>query len=169
METLIQQIAMQSNLLAINTGIEAVRAGEQGQGFAVIAEEVALLAARCTEVSEEVEEMATNIQLETSVAIKAMELDTAKVFEGTRLVQNTKQSLSQMLSVFPQIDELVQSISAVTLSNMQTSQQVTNIMKQIAQVSEETGDASYHLSTSVQKTLDISQKLQASVSSLKIH
>ncbi len=168
-ETLIQQIAMQSNLLAINTGIEAVRAGEQGQGFAVIAEEVALLAARCTEVSEEVEGIATNIQLETSVAIKAMELDSAKVFEGTRLVQNTKQSLSQMLSVFPQIDELVQSISAVTLSNMQTSQQVTNVMKQIAQVSEETGDASYQLSTSVQKTMDISQKLQASVSSLKIH
>jgi len=83
-------------------------------------------------------------------------------------VQNTKQSLSQIFSGFRQIDELVQSISVMTMSNVQTSQQVTDIMIEIAQVSEETGDASYKVGTSVQKTVNISQKLQASVSTLKI-
>lgn len=165
--TLIQQISMQSNLLAINSGIEAARA-EENQSLAVIAEEVALLAAKCSEVTQEIEGITNNIQLDTSVALKAIKFDTASLAEGTRLAQHTQQSLSQILSDFLQIDELVQSIAVTTVANVQTSQALTNLVREIAQICTETSTASWQVSTSVQKTVEISQKLQASINTFKI-
>ncbi len=166
--SLINQIAMQTNLLAINTGIEAARAGEAGQGFSLIAEEVAALAGQCTLATIEIEGFVANIQFETTQVVKAMELGTAQVVEGTHLVVHTKQSLSQILNISQQIDELVQSISAATVTQVQTSTEVTNLMKEIAKVSEMTSNSSHQVSLSLQTTVDISQKLQASVGTFKI-
>jgi methyl-accepting chemotaxis protein PixJ len=166
--SLINQIAMQTNLLALNSGIEAARAGQDGQGFTVIAEEVAVLAAQSTEATSEIEAIVRNIQLETSMVVKAMELGTTQVVEGARLVQDTKRSLQEILCVCRQIDELVHSISEATISQVQTSQEVTELMQAIAKVSEMTSTASDQLSTSLQKTEEISQKLQANVSTFKV-
>jgi methyl-accepting chemotaxis protein PixJ len=166
--SLINQIALQTNLLAINAGIEAARAGEASQGFAVVAEEVAVLAARSAAATDEIEGIVANIQLETSEVVKAMELGTTQVVEGTRLVEDTKQSLHQIFDVCRQIDELVQSISVATVSQVQTSKVVTNVMKDIAKVSEMTSHSSRKVSTSLHKTVEISEKLQASVGTFKV-
>lgn len=166
---LIKQLAMQTNLLAINTGIEAARAGEEAQGFAVIAEEVAVLAAQSSEATSEIEEIVANIQRETSEVVRAMELGTTQVVEGTRLVQNTKYSLNHILEVCRQIDQLVQSISNATVSQVQTSQQVSTLMQEIAQISEMTSNSSSQVSTSLQETVEISQQLQESVRTFKVN
>ncbi len=165
---LINQISMQTNLLAVNTSIEAARAGEEAQGFVVIAEEVAILADHSSEATVEIEEIVNNIQLETNAVIKAMELGTQQVIEGTGLIQNTKQSLSQILDVCCQIDKLVKLISEATISQVQTSTEVTDLMKEIAQLSEMTSKASRQITTSMQHTVEISQKLQENVSIFEV-
>ena len=166
--SLINQIATQTNLLALNAGIEAERAGEEGQGFAAVAEQVRELATRSTSATQEIERLVDNIQRETSEVVEAMERGTAQVVEGTHLVEETKHSLSQVLEVSSQIDELVQSISTATVSQAQTSQVVTNLMQEIARVSEQTSQSSHQISDFLQQTVAVAQELQASVGVFKV-
>jgi methyl-accepting chemotaxis protein len=166
--SLINQIALQTNLLAINASIEATRAGEEGRGFAVVAEEVGELAARSAAATKEIEQIVANIQLETIAVVEAMELGTAQVVEGTNLVESTKQSLEQIQQVSAQIDELVQSISTATVSQAETSQQVTSLMQDIAKISERTSQTSVQVSSSLQETVAVAQQLQQSVDTFKI-
>jgi methyl-accepting chemotaxis protein PixJ len=166
--SLINQIALQTNLLAINAGIEAARAGEEGQGFAVVAEEVGELAARSATATQEIEQIVENIQRETSQVVEAMELGTAQVVEGTRLVEDAKQSLGQILEVSHQIDQLVQSISHATVSQVETSQAVKELMQEIAQVSKRTSVSSRQVSGSLRQTVEVAKELQASVGMFKV-
>lgn len=166
--SLINQIALQTNLLAINAGIEAARAGEEGQGFAVVAEEVGELAARSAAATKEIEKIVENIQQGTSEVVEAMELGTAQVVEGTHLVEDAKQSLTQILEVSRQIDTLVQSISSATVSQAETSQVVTELMKEIALVSERTSNSTRQVSGSLQETVGIAQELQATVRTFNV-
>ena len=166
--SLINQIAAQTNLLAINAGIEATRAGEQGEGFAVVAEEVAALANRSSEATAEIEGIVAGIQRETSEVVKAMELGITQVVEETRLIEDTKQNLNEILNVSHQIDGLVESISAATVIQVKTSKQVSNLMKEIAKISEDTGNSTHEISTSLQKTVDISKQLAASVDTFTV-
>ncbi|MEH2382265.1 MAG: methyl-accepting chemotaxis protein [Nostoc sp.] len=166
--SLINQIAIQTNLLAINAGIEAARAGEEGQGFAVVAEEVGELAVRSAAATEEIEQIVENIQRETSEVVQAMEIGTTQVVEGTQIVEEAKQSLSEILDVSRQIDSLVQSISTATASQVETSQSVSQLMKDIAAVSKRTSDSSRQVSESLQQTVEISQQLQETVETFKI-
>jgi methyl-accepting chemotaxis protein PixJ len=162
--SLINQIALQTNLLAINAGIEVARAGDNNHGFAIVAEEVTALAARSAAVTSEIEAIIANIQLESSEVIKVMEVGNHQIVEGTRLVGDTKISLSQILDVSRQIDLLLQSISTETIAQVQTSKEVMNIMKDIANISEATRHSSHQSAISLQKTVDISHKLQNNLS-----
>ncbi|MEH1770114.1 MAG: methyl-accepting chemotaxis protein [Nostoc sp.] len=166
--SLINQIAIQTNLLAINAGIEAARAGEEGQGFAVVAEEVGELAVRSAAATQEIEQIVENIQRETSEVVQAMEIGTTQVVEGTRIVEEAKQSLSEILDVSSQIDSLVQSISHATASQVETSQSVSQFMKDIAAISQRTSDSSRQVSESLQQTVEISQQLQETVEAFKV-
>ena len=166
--SLINQIALQTKVLAINASIEAARAGESGRGFAVVAAEVAQLAAKSGAATKEIEQIVENIQRETTSVVRAMELGTNQVVEGTHLVKETKKSLGQILDVSRQIDQLVQSISSATVSQAQTSQAVTHLMKEIANVSERTCDSSRQVSASLQQTVEVAQQLQESVGVFKI-
>lgn len=166
--SLINQIALQTNLLAINAGIEAARAGEEGQGFAVVAEEVGELAARSAAATKEIEKIVENIQQETAEVVEAMELGTTQVVEGTHLVEDAKLSLSQILDVSRQIDTLVQLISSATVSQVETSTAVTELMKEIALVSERTSNSTRLVSGSLQETVGVAQELQASVGTFKV-
>lgn len=166
--SLINQIAMQTNLLAINAGIEAARAGEEGQGFAVVAEEVGELAARSAAATKEIEQIVENIQRETSEVVQAMEVGTAQVVEGTQIVEDAKHSLSQILDVSRQIDSLVQLISTATTSQVETSQAVSHLMRDIAKISERTSYSSRQVSESLQQTAVISQELQETVETFKV-
>ncbi len=166
--SLINQIATQTNLLAINASIEAARAGEEGQGFAIVAEEVGELALRSASATQEIEQIVENIQRETSEVVQAMEIGTSQVLQGTQIVEEAKQSLSEILYVSQQIDFLVQSISTVTASQLQTSQAVSELMQDIAAISQRTSDSSSVVSKSLHQTVEISQQLQETMETFKV-
>ncbi|MGI0491247.1 methyl-accepting chemotaxis protein [Alkalinema pantanalense CENA528] len=161
--SLINQIAMQTNLLAINAGIEAARAGEDGQGFAVVAEEVAELATRAAAATREIETIVLTIQQETAEVVNAMEQGTSQVVKSTRLVNDAKDTLGQVVEVARQVDELVQAISEATVSQVATSNAISDRMREIAQFSSRTSDSSRDVSATLRQTLNIAQELQASV------
>jgi methyl-accepting chemotaxis protein PixJ len=166
--SLINQIALQTNLLAINASIEAARAGEEGRGFAVVAEEVGALAAQSAAATKEIEGIVDAIQRETSEVVDAMENGTTQVVEGTRQVEEAKESLNQIVKVSREIDGLLRSISSATVSQTETSQVVKLLMEQITEGSERTSDTSRKVSTSLQETVTIAQQLQASVGTFKV-
>jgi twitching motility protein PilJ len=165
--SLINQIAVQTNLLSINASLEMARAGDQSQGFTVVAEEIGELAAQSAEATREIQQILENIELGTSEVVKAMELGRTQVVEGANLVKDAKLSLEQILELSQQIDQLVQSISNATVSQAQTSQSVTILIKEVAEVSKSTSDCSEIVSSSLQKTLEVGQQLHQSASIFK--
>ena len=166
--TLINQIALQTNVLSINASIEASRAGEEGRGFAVVAEEVGELATKAAAATKEIEQVLENIQQQTSEVVRAMQLGSTQVNEGTHLVEDTKQSLGEILQVSRKIDELVQVISQSTVSQAKTAQAVTRLMQGLAINSEETASASRQVSKSLKRTVEVAQQLQTSVGTFKV-
>jgi methyl-accepting chemotaxis protein PixJ len=166
---LIDQIALQTNLLAINASIEAARAGEEGRGFAVVAEEVGQLAAQSAAATKEIEKIVETIQRETSAVAQAMELSTTQVVEGTQSVEQTKTSLKQIIALSNQMDAFLQSISIATSDQVEISKAVKIDMAAVATISEQTSDSSKQVSTSLQQTVTIAQALQASVGKFKVN
>ena len=166
--SLINQIAIQTNLLSINASIEAARAGEEGKGFAVVAEEVGALATQSSEATKEVSSIIAEIQTEITQVVEAMEVGIVQAEQGTRLVEKTKGSLQQIVEVSYQIDHLVQSISNTTVSQAKTSQNVTRLMEQIARIAERTSGFSQNASSSLESTVAIAKKLRSSVGTFKV-
>jgi methyl-accepting chemotaxis protein len=166
--SLINEIALKTNLLAVNASIEAARAGEEGRGFAVVAEEVGQLAAQSTTATKEIEQIVSAIQKETFEVVEAMETGTLQVVEGTRLLEQAKRSLGEIVADSQEIDQLVQSISESTISQAKTSEMVSDFMKDIAKVSDAYSDASRQVSESLKNTVEIAINLQKSVDTFKV-
>ncbi|MEO0434420.1 MAG: methyl-accepting chemotaxis protein [Cyanobacteria bacterium J06656_5] len=166
--SLINQIATQTNLLAINAGIEAARAGEEGQGFAAVAEEVGELAARSAAATQDIERIVDSIQRETADVVDAIESSTSQVVEGTRRVDEAKQSLARMVEVSQQIDALVQTISAATVSQVETAADVSTLMQEISLVSERTSTSSRSVSDALQQTVAVAKELELSMAAFKV-
>ncbi|MEC4817474.1 MAG: methyl-accepting chemotaxis protein, partial [Scytonema sp. PMC 1069.18] len=165
--TLIDQIALQTNLLSLNASLEASHAGEESQGFVIVAQEVGRLAAQSIQATREIEHIVQTIRIESYEIVRAIEVGTTQVSEGAQLVKNAKHSLEQILEESHEIDELVQSISQATVSQAQTSQNITLMIKEIAKASERTANSSQAVSESLQQTVEVAQHLQASVSVFK--
>ncbi|WP_017325940.1 methyl-accepting chemotaxis protein [Synechococcus sp. PCC 7336] len=165
---LINEIALKTNLLAVNASIEAARAGAEGQGFAVVAEQVGALADQSATATKEIEQIVEAIQIETGEVVDAMETGTAQVVEGTKLVENAKDSLERIQEVSRQIDALLQSISTETISQAETSKAVSALMQAIAKTSEVTSQSSRQVSESLQETVQISEELAGVVGTFKV-
>ena len=166
--TLIEEITLKTNVLAINAGAEADRAGEYGRGFSVVAEQVGILAEQSKAAIKEIASIVNGIQAETQEVKQAMESGTTQVINTTRLVENTKQSLAEVLEKSQTIDRLMKSISQSTLSQADTSENVTSLMQKIAQLSAVTSKSSTEVARSIGETALVAQKLESAVSQFKV-
>jgi len=165
---LISTFAAQTNLLALKTSLEAARAGEEGRGFAVIADEIRSLAAQSAQKTDEIEKLVAKIQAETNEVVEAMEAGTSQVVSGTQLVEETRSSLEKISLVSTQIDRLVEDIAKVAVKQAQTSQAVTERIAEVAEISNQTSTEAQQVSESFQELLSVAQSLQESVGQFKV-
>lgn len=133
----ISEIADQTNLLALNAAIEAARAGEQGRGFAVVADEVRKLAERTATATAEIDTMIKAIQDEIGHAAKAMKEATAKVDSGVQLSNEAGNVLQQIIQATSELQGMVQQIASATTEMAETSEGITRDVEQIATASQQ--------------------------------
>jgi twitching motility protein PilJ len=165
---IIHEISLKTNLLAINAGVEASRAGEGGEGFRVVAEQIGELAKQSVATTQEIEQALDAINEGTQEVVQAMQEGKTQAIDSTKTVLRAKESLAQIFEVSHQIDALVQSISSATVLQAQTSQSVTEVMHNIASTSQHTFDSSHTVSHALRETVEVASKLQESVGRFKI-
>ncbi|MDJ0596761.1 MAG: methyl-accepting chemotaxis protein [Pleurocapsa sp. MO_226.B13] len=164
----IEEIALKTNVLAINASVEAGRAGEYGEGFTIVAEQVGALAEQCAESTKEITKIVAAIQTETQEVNQAMESGTTQVVETTKLVETTKQGLNLVLEKSQQIHQLMGSISQTTISQADISEDVTKLMQKIAKLSADTSKSSTEVAQSIVETAQIAAKLESTVGRFKV-
>jgi twitching motility protein PilJ len=165
---LISQIASRTNLLALNASIEAARAGEAGRGFAIVADEVRQLADRAAKASKEIEQIVLQIQSETGSVMTAMEEGTQQVIEGTRLAEQAKRSLEDIIQVSNRIDVLVRSITSDTVEQTETSRAVAQVMQSVELTAQETSQEAQRVSGSLQNLVGVARDLLTSVERFRV-
>jgi twitching motility protein PilJ len=165
---LIATIASRTNLLALNASIEAARAGEAGRGFAIVADEVRQLADRSAKSLKEIEQIVMQIQSETGSVMTAMEEGTQQVIEGTRLAEQAKRSLEDIIQVTNRIDVLVRSITADTVEQNETARSVATVMQAVELTAQETSQESQRVSGALQNLVGVARDLLTSVERFRV-
>ncbi len=165
---LIEEIAKQIHQLSETENFDLTEIDQQNSDFANVAEKVRILAMRTSEATQPIDNFLTILQRETQQVVEAIEQSKTKAFEGSHLVQMSKQSLGKMLAVSNQIDQLAQSISQATASQVQTSQKVSSLMQEAAELSKRTSNFSRQISSALQETVEVAEELQTSVSTFKV-
>ncbi|KAB0664528.1 methyl-accepting chemotaxis protein [Oryzomonas japonica] len=134
----IEDIADQTNLLALNAAIEAARAGEQGRGFAVVADEVRALAERTTKATREIGEMIKAIQAETRGAVAIMEEGVHEVERGSEGAGRSGQALLDILGKVSEVAMEVNQIATAAEQQTATTHEITSNIQQMSQVVDDT-------------------------------
>jgi len=167
--TVINDIADQTNLLALNAAIEAARAGEHGRGFAVVADEVRKLADRTTKATEEIAESIRAIQDETHLAVERMNTGTEQVNEGVTQATEAGQSLSQIVSSADELTMVIQSIAAAAEEQSAASEQISRNVESVSTATEEVSRGAGEASESVKRLAVKAEQLREMMSRFKMH
>jgi|TARA_B110000914_G_scaffold213496_1_gene215452 twitching motility protein PilJ len=162
--SLINEIADQTNILALNAAIQAAMAGEAGRGFAVVADEVQRLAERSATATKQIAGLVKTIQTDTHEAVASMEQTTAEVVKGAELANSAGTALEEIETVSTNLAELIQDISEAAKHQATTSSHISNTMNIIQEITSQTLSGTNDTATSIGDLAEMAIEMRESVS-----
>ncbi|WP_288132402.1 methyl-accepting chemotaxis protein [Microbulbifer sp.] len=166
--SLINDIADQTNILALNAAIQASMAGDAGRGFAVVADEVQRLAERSAAATKQIEGLVKAIQSDTNEAVVSMESTTTEVVRGARLAQDAGVALEEIESVSTNLASLIQNISNAARQQASSAGHISNTMNVIQEITSQTSAGTQATAQSIGNLAQTASSLRDSVAGFKL-
>ncbi len=166
--SVIDEIADQTNLLALNAAIEAARAGEQGRGFAVVADEVRKLAERTGTATKEITAMIKGIQSETEEAVNSMESGIQEVDRGRDLADKAGSSLHEIVTMSQRVMDMIAQIATASEEQSSTVEQISKNVEHIASVTRETSSGAEQSAAAAEELNRQAEGLQTMVGQFRL-
>jgi twitching motility protein PilJ len=165
--SLINDIAEQTNVLALNAAIQAASSGSGGKGFGVVADEVQRLAESATAATRRISSLVQTIQADTAEAVASMENTTSEVVNGAQLAQDAGQALVHIERVSNELKGLIQEVSGEALSQSKNAERIAELMDGIREVSLKTAKGTSQSAESVARLAAMVLTLRDSVADFK--
>ncbi len=164
----IDEIADQTNLLALNAAIEAARAGEHGRGFAVVADEVRKLAEGTTSATKEIAQMIKNIQDGAKTAIGAMQAGSSQVEVGVQFTGRAGESLKQIIQMSERVGQMIVQIATAATEQSKASDEINQNMDEIAKLVKDSAEGSQNTAKACQDLSGLALDLQKMVGNFRL-
>jgi len=165
---LINDIAEQTNILALNAAIQAASAGEAGRGFAVVADEVQRLAERASGATKRIETLVQTIQADTNEAVTSMEQTTAEVVTGARRAENAGEALNEIERVSNDLASLISGISKEAMQQSTAASNISSTMNVIREITAQTSVGASQTADSIGNLAQLAADLRRSVADFKL-
>ena len=166
--SLINDIADQTNILALNAAIQASMAGEAGRGFAVVADEVQRLAERSASATKQIETLVKTIQTDTNEAVISMEQTTSEVVRGANLAKDAGIALDEIQLVSNNLEKLIANISESSQLQSASASHIANTMNVVQEITSQTTTATFDTARSVSELANMADSLRDSVTNFKL-
>jgi twitching motility protein PilJ len=160
---LIDDIADQTNILALNAAMQAAMAGEAGRGFAVVADEVQRLAERSSNATKQIEALVKTIQADTNEAVSSMEDTTTEVVAGAQLAEDAGEALKEIETVSKFISERISAVAQSAQNQSSAAGRINDTMSVIQEITTQTSDGTGKTAASIGTLADLADDLQRSV------
>lgn len=164
----IDDIADQTNLLALNAAIEAARAGEQGRGFAVVADEVRKLAERTTKATKEIAAMIKQIQRDTGNAVESIESGTKEVEHGKEFANKANIALEEIIESTNQTIDVINQVAAASEEQSSAAEQISKSVEGISNVTQESASGIQQIAHAAEDMNSLTDKLQIFIRKFKL-